>query len=68
MAFDTFKDLKRGDRVKYENAVNGLQKIVSGEGAVFGFGHHAYCTSVWVKKDDGEVESILYEDVKKIQH
>lgn len=66
MAFDTFKDLKKGDRVKFENAINGLGRIVSGESVVIGFGHGGYQDMVWVEKEGGGLQSLLYEDVKKI--
>ena len=42
MAFDTFKDLKKGDRVKFENVSDPVYGNVSGEGAVI------WICKVWI--------------------
>lgn len=65
MAFDTFKDLKKGDRVKYENACDAVHGKVSGEGTVFGFAKFGYTDVVWITGDAGKEYALPYEDVKK---
>lgn len=66
MAFDTFKDLKKGDRVKYENVPDGTGKRLSGEGNVYGFGKFGGKDFVWIKDDRGKLQEIPYEEVKKV--
>lgn len=66
MAFDTFKDLKKGDRVKFEDVVDGAGRRISGEGKVYGFGKFGGKDLVWFLDDDGELHNVLYEEVRKV--
>lgn len=66
MAFDTFKDLKKGDRVKFENVPDGTGGRLSGAGEVFGFGKFGGMDFVWIKDDKGKLQEISYEEVKKL--
>lgn len=66
MAFDTFKDLKKGDKVKYENVCDAVHGKVSGEGTIFGFAKFGHTDVVWIEGDDGKNYALPYEDVKKI--
>lgn len=65
MAFDTFKDLKKGDRVKFENVSDPVYGNVSREGAAFGFAKFGYTDVVWIDAD-GKKYALPYEKVKKI--
>lgn len=66
MAFDTFKDLKKGDKVSFEETFNPTGKLAKGKGEVIGFGKFGYKDFVWINADDGKMYSVVYEDVKKI--
>ena len=64
--WDTLRDLKIGDAVKYDNVYvhDGLK--ISGQGKVFGFGVTGQTEIVWVISDSGEFWGIEYEKVEKI--
>lgn len=66
MVLDTFKDLKKGDKVSYKAAFKRKGKPDRGEGEVAGFGKFGYTDIVWVKGGDGRLQSAVYKDVKKL--
>ena len=65
MAFDTFKDLKKGDKVRFEETFNPTGKLDKGKGEVKGFGRFGFKEFVWINGDDGRLHCIIYEDVRK---
>ena len=67
MAFDTFKELKKGDRVKFENVSDPVYGNVSGEGAAIGFPKFGN-TDVLCIDADGKNYPLPYEKLKKIYH
>lgn len=65
MNLKTYKDLRVGDQVKFEN-VDVLGEIISGQGNVLGFGSFALTDLVWVTLDTGKPAAIPYEKVGKL--
>lgn len=65
-SWDTLRDLKIGDAVKYDNVYvhDGLK--ISGQGKVFGFGVTGQTEIVWVISNSGEFRGIEYEKIEKI--
>lgn len=63
---DEFKDLRRGDFVKYQNVKWMDGKTISGHGEIFGFGRFGETDIVWISHENGELKGIPYEVVKKI--
>ena len=63
----TFKDLKVGDRVKFENVYQYNDKYISGEGIVTGFGVFGSTDIVWIRTGENELKGIVYEEVVKIK-
>lgn len=63
--FGRHKDLKIGDRVRYEN-VRAAGGTLSGEGEVIGFGRFGETDLVWIKKEDGSFRGAPYETVTKL--
>lgn len=64
--FDTFKDLHRGDIVKYERAICMGEELQPGIGDVIGFGRFAFTDLVWIHTKEGRYISVPYDDVTKI--
>lgn len=62
--FGHHKDLKIGDKVRYEG-VERMGKEPNGKGTVIGFGKFDQTTYVWIEKEDGEITSAPYEKVSK---
>ena len=63
--FGHHKDLKIGDKVRYE----GVERVgteLNGEGTVIGFGKFDQTTYVWIKREDGEIASASYGTVTKL--
>lgn len=60
-----FKNLRRGDKVRFQNGEKWLKKDISGEGRVYGFGKLEQ-EEVWITMDDGELILTRYKDVEKI--
>ncbi len=65
MNLTTFKDLKVGDQVRFEN-VDILNEKLSGEGKVYGFGRFAFTDLVWVTMENGYMAAVPYEEIQKI--
>lgn len=65
MCLTTFKDLKAGDQVKFEN-VDVLGEMISGQGNVIGFGRFAFTDLVWVTLATGKPAAIPYEKIEKL--
>jgi hypothetical protein len=65
MNLTTFKDLKAGDQVRFEN-VDSLNEKISGEGIVYGFGQFAFTDLVWVTMENGYTVAVPYEEIQKI--
>lgn len=63
---DHFKDLHRGDIVKYENARFVGEELPPGIGDVIGFGRFAFTDLVWIHTKEGRYISVPYDDVTKI--
>lgn len=66
MLGDTFKDLSKGDRVKYDYKEYYTKERKVGEGTIYGFGSHGYNDFVWVMDPFGKLNSIPYEEIEKI--
>ena len=66
MAFDTFKDLKKGDKVSFGETFNPTGRLAKGNGMIKGFGRFGYKDFVWINGDDGRLYCIIYKDVKKL--
>ncbi len=66
MAFDTFKDLKKGDKVSFGETFNPTGRLAKGKGMIKGFGRFGYKDFVWINGDDGRLYCIIYKDVKKL--
>lgn len=67
MLGDTFKDLSKGDRVKYDYEEYYTKERVAGEGVIYGFGQFGESELVWIKNSNGELQLIPYEEAKKMQ-
>lgn len=66
MVFETFKGFKKGDRVKFENALDIIHGCVTGEGEIFGFVPGGCNDFAWVRGDDGREYNILLKKIEKI--
>lgn len=64
--FDTYKDLKKGDVVRYEDVYIHPKLSISGEGPIIGFGEFGFKTFVWVAKPEGGAAAIPYEEIIKV--
>lgn len=66
MVFETYKDLRIGDRIKYENVRAVMSnKLVSGEGEIIGFGDFGMSIVVWIKNDETPCFGVPYEKAVK---
>lgn len=65
MITDSYKDLKKGDRVKFEDVYVHDNLRISGSGVVIGFGEFGRTVIVWIKLDGGGKRGIAYEYVQK---
>lgn len=61
MVLDTFKDLRKGDRVSFAETFNPTGKLDKGKGEVKGFGRFGFKEFVWINGDDGRLHCIIYE-------
>lgn len=66
MYLDTFKDLKRGDIVKFEDVYIHDKLTVSGYGDIYGFGRFSFTDLVWITQENGEMIAAPYEKVTKL--
>lgn len=66
MIVKELKDLKVGDRVTYNDVYIHDKLRVSGEGVIFGFSKVYTIDCVWIASDNGEIQSIAYENIKKL--
>lgn len=63
---EMFKELRKGDRVRYEDVYVHDKLRITGEGEIEGFGRFDCTDIVWVKKENGGVAGIPREKVIKI--
>lgn len=62
-----YKDLEKGELVRFENAMTYDGSRVTGEGRIEGFGTVAYDNvEVWVDLGGGHYKSFQYEDIIKV--
>lgn len=62
----TYKDLKEGDIVRYEDVYIHSKLSISGQGPIIGFGTFGFTPLVWVGKEDGGAAAIPYEEIIKV--
>ncbi len=62
---ETFKDLKKKDKVKYD-ALDWNRERITGEGEIYGFGKFGQTDIIWVIEENGHLHGMNYEDVKKV--
>lgn len=60
-----FRELRRGDKVRFQNGERRLENDVSGEGVIYGFGKLEQ-EEVWITMETGELILVKYKDVEKI--
>ena len=65
MAFDKFRDLKKGDRVHFEN-IDYLGERISGEGSVYSFAESGCSHFVWVDMGNRNLVLVPYEEIRKV--
>ena len=61
------KDLKVGDRVKFENVYEHDDIYISGKGIITGFGVFGSTEYVWIETEEYGKKGIVYEEVVKIE-
>lgn len=63
--FESYKDIKVGDTVGFQDVYVHDQLKISGQGKVIGFGEYAHVMFVWVETKDG-VKGVAYQYTKKM--